>query len=214
MLMLPFFLASPVAMELLKAYFRWSASAKRGTAEASAPASRPQTGGHPMKVLVPVDVSHNSECAVRHVVRRFMNDSRMEIHLLNVQPQFNHYLARFTGVRSLHQHHRAESEKALMPSRRILDSFGVPYAVHMKVGDKAEQITEMARRLHCDDIVMGTARKNSLTRLVESSVTNRVLELTSVPVEVVAGDAVSPWERYGIPAALAALVALMFAAVD
>ena len=35
---------------------------------------------------------------------------------------------------------------------------------------------------------MGTARKNSLTRMFESSVTNRVLELTTVPVEVIAGD--------------------------
>jgi nucleotide-binding universal stress UspA family protein len=167
-----------------------------------------------MKVLVPVDMSHNCEGAVRHVVRRFMNDSGMEIHLLNVQPRFNHYLARFAGSRNLREYHRDESEKALKPSTRILDSFGIPYTVHTKAGDKAEQITEVAKRLHCDEIVMGTARKNSLTRLIESSVTNRVLELTSVPVEVVAGDALSPWERYGIPAAIAALLALLFVAVD
>ena len=44
---------------------------------------------------------------------------------------------------------------------------------------------------------MATARKNSLTRLVESSVTDRVIQLTSVPVEVIAGDSMSKWERYG-----------------
>ena len=59
---------------------------------------------------------------------------------------------------------------------------------------------------------MSTARKNSLTRWVENSVTNKVLELTSVPVEVIAGDAVSKWERYGIPAALGSLLALLLAA--
>jgi hypothetical protein len=58
---------------------------------------------------------------------------------------------------------------------------------------------------------MSSARKNSLTRLVENSTTNRVLQLTSVPVEVVAGDAVSRWERYGIPAGLGALLALLLA---
>ena len=58
---------------------------------------------------------------------------------------------------------------------------------------------------------MATARKNSLTRLVENSVTNKVIELTPVPVEVIAGDAVSRWERYGIPAGLSALVALLLA---
>jgi hypothetical protein len=31
---------------------------------------------------------------------------------------------------------------------------------------------------------------------------------------VIAGDAISPWERYGIPAAIAALVALFVAAID
>ena len=44
---------------------------------------------------------------------------------------------------------------------------------------------------------MGTARKNSLIRTVEGSVTNEVLELTTVPVVVVAGDAASKAERYG-----------------
>jgi Ca2+-transporting ATPase len=208
-LMLPFFLASPLAMELLKAYFRRSAAAPSAVEP-----PLPQPGGKAMKVLVPVDRSHNCQLAVRQVVRRFMNDSALEIHLLNVQPPFNRYLAHHAGSRAVHQYHRAESEKALQPCTKILDGFGVPYTVHMETGDRAERITEMAKRLHCDEIVMGTSRKNSLTRLVESSVTNRVLQLTSVPVEVVAGDAVSPWERYGIPAAIAALVALAFAVID
>jgi len=62
--------------------------------------------------------------------------------------------------------------------------------------------------------VMATARKNSLTRLVENSVTDRVIELTPVPVEVIAGDSMSKWERYGIPAAIGAAVAMALAIVD
>jgi hypothetical protein len=80
------------------------------------------------------------------------------------------------------------------------------------VGEKAKCIADTARRLRCDQIVMSAARKNSLTRLVENSVTNKVIELTSVPVEVIAGNAVSNYERYGIPAALTALLALLVAA--
>ena len=73
----------------------------------------------------------------------------------------------------------------------------------------------MARKLQCDHIVLSTARKNSLTRMLEDSTTNRVLELTSVPVEVIAGDAVSRLERYGLPAGIGALLALtFFAAAD
>jgi hypothetical protein len=75
-------------------------------------------------------------------------------------------------------------------------------------------ITETARRLRCDEIVMATARKNSLTRLVETSVTDRVVQLTPVPVEVIAGDSMSNWERYGIPSAIAAAAAMALAIED
>ena len=61
---------------------------------------------------------------------------------------------------------------------------------------------------------MSTARKNSLTRMLEASITNRVLELTTVPVEVIAGDAVSKLERYGIPAGIGAALALVIVAAD
>jgi nucleotide-binding universal stress UspA family protein len=131
-----------------------------------------------------------------------------------VQQPLNHYAAHFAGSKNVHEFHEEESQKALEPSKRILDGFGVPYAVHTKVGDKAMCITEMAKKLHCDEIVMGTARKDSLTRLVETSLTNKVVELTSVPVEIVAGDKESGWERYGIPTAIAALLALFIVAVD
>lgn len=94
----------------------------------------------------------------------------------------------------------------------MLDRFGIPYSVHIEVGERAASITDTARRLRCDQIVMSTARENSLTRFVENSVTNKVLELTSVPVELIAGDGMSKYERYGIPAALTALLALLPAA--
>ena len=167
-----------------------------------------------MKVLVPVTASHNSEVAVQHLVRRFMNDSAMEVHLMNVQRPLSRYVARFVPGRSVRDWHRKEADQALAPARAILDRFGVPYAVHVELGDEADCINELARRLHCDQIVLGTARKNSLTRFVESSVTNQVLEHATVPVEVIAGDEISRWERYGIPAAIGAALALWLAAAD
>ena len=102
----------------------------------------------------------------------------------------------------------------LHPARTMLDDSGVPHAIHCEIGNKAQVIAGVARRLHCDRIVMATARKNSLTRMIEDSVTNNVLELTTVPVEVISGDAVSKWERYGIPAGIGVALALVYAAVD
>jgi len=167
-----------------------------------------------LKVLVPVDGSRNCQFAVKHIIKEFMNNTAMEIHLLNVQPPFSRDIARFVSRKSLRAYHRNEAEKALGPIKQMLDGFSIPYSVHVELGERAKVITDTARRLRCDQIVMSTARKNSLTRLVENSVTNKVIELTSVPVEVIAGDAVSKWERYGIPVGVGAVLALMLAAVD
>jgi nucleotide-binding universal stress UspA family protein len=143
-----------------------------------------------------------------------MNNTAMEVHLLNVQAPFSADIAHFSSKKSRHDYHREQAEKALAPAREQLDRFSIPYAVHIELGDRAKVITDVARRLHCDQIVMATARKNSLTRLVENSVTDRVLELTPVPVEMIAGDSMSKWERYGIPAAIAAVLAFVVAAED
>ncbi len=163
------------------------------------------------RILLPVAGTHNDHAAVQCVIKRFMNDTALEVHLLNVQTPFSADIAQFTNAKSRQAHHHERSETALAPARALLDRFGIPYAVHTAVGDRAKAITDEAQRLQCDEIVMATARKNSLTRLVESSVASRVIELTSVPVEIVAGDAMSKWERYGIPLAITAVVGLLLA---
>jgi hypothetical protein len=61
---------------------------------------------------------------------------------------------------------------------------------------------------------MGTSRKNSITRMLEDSVTTRVLEATTVPVEIVAGNAISKWERWGLPAGVAFIGGLLILSLD
>ena len=178
-------------------------------------AVRTTTGGSAMSnVLLPVDGSPNSLRAVRHVVNQYMNDRGLEVHLLHVRTPLSQHVARFLSRGSRMRFHREEADKALAPARAMLTRFGVPFAEHVELGAKAETITRTAQRLGAGQIVMGTARKNSFTRLIEDSVTNRVLELTQVPVQVVAGDSVSQLERFGIPVGIAAVVMLVLAAVD
>ena len=167
-----------------------------------------------MKILIPVGGTRNDRFAIQNVIKRFMNNTAMEVHLVNVQRPFSAHVAIFTSAKSRRDYHREQAELALSPVKEMLDKFSIPYVVHMEVGDRAKAITNTARRLHCDEIVMATARKNSLTRLVESSVTEKVIELTPVPVEVIAGDSMSKWERYGIPAAIGTAVAIALAIED
>jgi Ca2+-transporting ATPase len=230
--MLPFFFASPAAMELLKAYFRHRAAVVPAAppAAASAPQAYPESalalaGGAPIprnphggnamrKVLIPVDGLGNCRVAVQQVIKEFMNDTAMEIHLLNVQPAFSRDISQFVSRRDRDGFHREQAEAVLRPVREMLDKFAIPYATHTAVGEKAQCIADAARRFHCDLIMMGSARKNSLTRLVENSVSNEVIELSSVPVEIVPGGSMSRWERYGIPAALGGALALVLAIED
>jgi nucleotide-binding universal stress UspA family protein len=175
-----------------------------------------EEGADPMlRILLPTDGSRNAGFAARHVVQEFLKSSDMEVHLLNVQPPFSRHIAAFASKKSRDAFHRDRAANALAPAREILDAHRVPYVVHVELGDKARVIAEAARRLRCHHIVMSTARKNSLTRMLEDSVTNRVLELTHVPVELIAGDEISKAERYGVPAGIGALLAmLLFAALD
>jgi nucleotide-binding universal stress UspA family protein len=143
-----------------------------------------------------------------------MKNSELEVHLLNVQPRFSRYIAKFVSGGNRGDYHRMQGEKAVAAVRRMLERANVPHVVHLELGDKAELITGTAQRLQCDRIVMGTARKNSLTRMIEDSTTNRVLEATQVPVEIVAGDAISPVERFGIPAGVGAAIVLLLMAAD
>lgn len=182
----------------------------------SSPGHHVAAGAAPMlRILVPVDGSRNATLAARHVAQAFARDPALEVHLLNVQPPLSWHVARFVSRKSRADYHRGEAEQAMLPVTRILDRSDVPYSVHAEVGDRAKVIVETARKLGCDHIVMSTARKNSLTRMLEDSVTARVLETTTVPVEVIAGDAISRLERFGIPVGIGALLTLMaFAAAD
>ncbi len=167
-----------------------------------------------LKILVPVNGSANSLKAVQHVVNQFMGNHAMEVHLLHVRTPLSQHAARFISRRDRVAYHRNEAEKALKSARDMLEKFGVPYAAHIELGDKAQTINRVAQRLRASQIVMGTARKNSFTRMIEDSVTNKVLELASVPVEIIAGDSVSKIERFGVPAGVGAALALLYAAAD
>ncbi len=163
------------------------------------------------RILLPVDASANSLQAVEHVISRHAAGGPMEVHLLHVRVPFSQYVARFLSRRDHQTHHRQEAERALAPARDMLNRSGVPHNDHVEFGDKAETIRRVAEQLGVDQIVMGTARKNSLTRLVEDSVTHRVLEIVEVPVEIVVGRAVSGFEKFGLPAGLSAAAAVLIA---
>jgi len=139
---------------------------------------------------------------------------RLNVHLLNVPPRISRHAARFVSRADRDGWLRDRAETAMSAAVALLTDAGVPHEKHWATGERAEQICRAAKRLGVHHIVMGTARKNSITRMLEDSMTHRLLETTPVPVEVIAGDAVSKWERWGLPVGALGLGGLLVLAVD
>ena len=49
------------------------------------------------RILVPIAGNANDRFALQDVIRRFMNDTALEVHLLHVQAPFSADIARFTS---------------------------------------------------------------------------------------------------------------------
>lgn len=162
------------------------------------------------KLLLPCDGTSNALVAVRHAVDAFRRGEVRMVHVLNVQPPFSAYVARHVSRQLRADFHRECADDALAEARRLLEAGGVPHHVHTDVGDRARCIADAARRLQCDRVVIGTARKSALVRAVENSLTGQLLERCPVPVEVIGGTPAGALERVGIPAGVGAGVALLW----
>jgi YjbE family integral membrane protein len=181
--------------------------------EAGAQPDVPHPKGTTMNnILIPVGESPNSRHAVQRAAAEFLENPNLYVHLLNVQTPLPRHISQFLGAKTRADWHRDRAEEALAPAREILKRHNIPFEEHTRLGRKAEMIVLEAKRLNVDRILMATARKNSLTRMLEDSTTNNVLELTPVPVELVAGDAISPLEKFGVPAGIGGAIALLVAA--
>lgn len=163
-------------------------------------------------ILLPCDGTPNALLAVQHAIEAFRHGEVKMVHLLNVQSPFSAHVSRHVDRELRDDYHRERADEALAEARRRLDEAAVPYRVHTEVGDKVACIAEAARLLRCDRIVVGTARKSALLRAVEHSLTSRLLQRCTVPVEVICGAPASALERIGIPAGVGAGVALLWAA--
>jgi len=167
-----------------------------------------------LNILVPVDASPNALRAVRHAIAEYRRHHELRVHLLNVQPRLSRHAARFVSRADREGWLRDRADTAMAAAVALLTDAAVPHEKHWATGERAEQICLAAKRLDVHHIVMGTARKNSITRMLEDSMTHRLLETTPVPVEVIAGDAVSKWERWGLPAGVLGLGGLLILAAD
>ncbi len=139
-----------------------------------------------LKILLPVDGSNNSSQAITNFIRLLdWYKEKPELHLLNVQYPLDGNVSLFINQADIKQYHQEEGLKNLQSSRDLLDKAGVVYQYHITVGDPAEMIVRFAVEKHYDQIVMGPRGKGNIQGLLLGSVTNKVMQLSNIPVLLV-----------------------------
>ena len=64
----------------------------------------------------------------------------------------------------------------------LLDQAGISYQFHIIAGDPAEMIVRFATEKQYDQIIMGPRGKGGLSGLLLGSITNKVMQLSNIPV--------------------------------
>ncbi len=139
-----------------------------------------------LKVLMPVDGSENSNQSVIDAIQLLgWYKDTPEIHLLNVQFPLDGNVSLFINQSDIKQYHQEEGLKCLQLARDLLDEAGVAYQFHILVGDAAEMIVQFAAEKQFDLIIMGPRGQGAIKTLLVGSVTNKVMQLSNLPVLLV-----------------------------
>ena len=171
-------------------------------------------GGSAMnKVLIPVDGSNNALLALKHAVNMYGKDAHTEIHICNVQPKLYRHIGKYFSKKDINEWQAERAQNAAKSASQYLEKLGISYSFTYVSGDKGEALRDEATRLGCSRIVIGSAKKNTLSRLFENSTTAKLLEISDIPVEVVTGKSLPALERWGIPALGAGAATAFLAAV-
>ncbi|MEO8079343.1 MAG: universal stress protein [Caldimonas sp.] len=136
-------------------------------------------------MLLAVDGSEDSQKAVRQVIGMHPGEgstTKVELHLVNVQPPVSGGVSAFVDGESVQRFHKERGEAALTPARKLLDAAGWHYTVHDPVGDPATTIAALATELGCELIVMGTRGLGAGAAVLMGSVAQRTVERATVPV--------------------------------
>jgi nucleotide-binding universal stress UspA family protein len=140
-----------------------------------------------MTLLVPVDGSKNSLRAVKYAAAQSKHCPVM-LHIVNVEPPLDEY-GMVRAYVSRQQHDKAVLARAATilarATARVRRSARVRCKTRAVIGDAPAVIANLARRLKCDSIVMGTRGMTLLGNLVLGSVATKVVHIASVPVTLV-----------------------------
>lgn len=139
-----------------------------------------------IKVLLPVDGSDASTESVANFIRHLDWYKQIpEIHLLNVQLSLHGNVSLFIDAGNIKQYHQDEGMESLKAARQLMDKAKIAYQFHIVVGEPAEMIVAFAKEKLFDQIVIGPRGLGAVKGLVLGSITNKVVQLSTIPVLLV-----------------------------
>ena len=127
--------------------------------------------------LIAVDNSDNSLRAIKHAANQALLMNACALHLIHVQPWFSKEAAETELA-----HHGLE---ATSRARATLDAKGLPWRLHVAMGEPAERILEHVAKLRASGLVMGSRGLGNVESLLFGSVSYKVMHLSRIPVLVV-----------------------------
>ena len=127
--------------------------------------------------LIAVDSSDNALRAVAHAANQAVLMNACALHLIHVQPWLSKEAAE-TELAHL-------GLEATSRARTTLDAEGLPWRLHVAMGEPAERILEQAAQLRASGLVMGSRGLGNLESLLLGSVSYKVMHLSRIPVLVV-----------------------------
>jgi len=165
-----------------------------------------------VKILVPVDASQAALAPVEHLAALARRGVKVEALVLNVQRRFPQHIARFTRKADRDALRAERSRAAMAEAIERLSQARVPFRAMTELGVPAERIAAVAERENVDEVMVGVGRHPAWLRWVNPSIAQGVMDLTDIPVTVLARGRAGAFERFALPAGLAGLAALLYAA--
>ncbi len=130
-------------------------------------------------ILCPVDFDSNSIAALKEAaaLARPCKATICLLHVVQINPLATEGFV--LGELQESQSKYARTKVAEMAER---DLGGADYEIKIEIGDPAETVLEMEKRLKADLVVMATHGRRGVSRLVLGSVAERVVRESSIPV--------------------------------
>ena len=139
-----------------------------------------------MKILIPLDGSALALDAVHHALKLHSEGLRASFLLATVQePDTMYDMVMVPDAEARDNVNQAVGAAAIESAIALFNAAGVPFEQEVRSGYPAPMLIEIAEEYGCDAIIIGANGHGTLRNALLGSVSQAILQTSSVPVTVV-----------------------------